>query len=474
MNQEKAEKDLIECKRLLTRAVTDLPEFSTMEKIRANNTEFLRACDRVHKQAQSILIADILEIEKEIDQVKAERENQGAKSRISQLTYWKRLFELFFNFLLWISVGLDRSNVKKVFKGPKYGSLKYQNIDLTLKFVDSVNQNLDEFVIPLDFCSFICICDALWKIREPETGAFSTRYVEFKSGKVNDEISDTINRGTEDAYFGFFEKYGDKGIKQMARVFRQDEIFRRKHELIDAQPGVYSSPENPDMKLFIIEDKTPREHFTKTVEELLMASEAGDFAVDAVDECLVLGVIDTKDKNSYLRTEFNLRLFIYSLYFEPWKDGKPQPAATNLAEILNSIELTDWREGFGSVVLFPIVERGIPDSLLMDLLFGRKILKFFFSPNVFVGLCRNAGIDMKFSTKKQASRWRSQRKQQGDTIFDGRYMCVSDSVAEWTLGDGTFHEIFYNWVRPTSVIEGIRFTKYPDPTEISSIRLRED
>lgn len=41
MNQEKAEKDLIECKRLLTRAVTDLTEFSTMEKIRANNTEFL-------------------------------------------------------------------------------------------------------------------------------------------------------------------------------------------------------------------------------------------------------------------------------------------------------------------------------------------------------------------------------------------------------------------------------------------------
>lgn len=341
MNQDKAEKDLIECKRLLTRAVTDLPEFSTIEKIRANNTEFLRACDRVHKQAQTILVADILEIEKELDQVKAERENQGAKSRISQLTYWKMLFELFFNFLLWSSVGLDRSNVKKVFKGPKYGALKYQNIDLTLKFVDSVNQNPDEFVIPLDFCSFVCICDVLWKIREPDSGAFSTRYVEFKSGQVNDEISDTINKGTEEAYFGFSEKYGDKGIKQMARVFRQGEIFRRNHELINAQPGVYTSPENPDMKLFIIEDKTPREYFTKTVEELLVASEAGDFAVDAVDDCLVLGVIDTKDKNSYLRTEFDLGLFIYSLYLEPWEDGKPQPPPPNLAEILKSIELTN-------------------------------------------------------------------------------------------------------------------------------------
>lgn len=172
MKQERVEKDLIECKRLLTRAVTDLPEFSTMEKIKANNTEFLRACDRVHKQAQRILIADILDIEKELDQVKAEPKYEGAKSRISQLTYWKRLFELFFNFLLWISVGLDRSNVKKVFKGPKYGSLKYQNVDLTLKFMDSMNQNPDEFVIPLDFCTFVCICDALWKIRDPDTGAF--------------------------------------------------------------------------------------------------------------------------------------------------------------------------------------------------------------------------------------------------------------------------------------------------------------
>ena len=39
---------------------------------------------------------------------------------------------------------------------------------------------------------------------------------------------------------------------------------------------------------------------------------------------------------------------------------------------------------------------------------------------------------------------------------------MSDSVAEWSLGDGTFHEMFYNWVRPKSVIESLRSTKYPN------------
>jgi len=30
------------------------------------------------------------------------------------------------------------------------------------------------------------------------------------------------------------------------------------------------------------------------------------------------------------------------------------------------------------------------------------------------------------------------------------------------VGDGTLHEMFYNWVRPKSVIESLASTKYPN------------
>ena len=116
------ERDLLECRRLITRAVTDQPEFSTMEKIRANYLEFLRRCDAVHKEAQLILVRDILAIEAELEELKDRPTTRENSSRISRLRYWKLLLELFFNTFVWIAMGLDRNDVKRISKGRKYGA----------------------------------------------------------------------------------------------------------------------------------------------------------------------------------------------------------------------------------------------------------------------------------------------------------------------------------------------------------------
>ena len=40
--------------------------------------------------------------------------------------------------------------------------------------------------------------------------------------------------------------------------------------------------------------------------------------------------------------------------------------------------------------------------------------------------------------------------------FDGRFISLNQGDAVATLGDGTFHEMMFNWVRPTSVIEQMK------------------
>lgn len=349
--------------------------------------------------------------------------------------------------------------MKRIAKGPKYGGLKHQNINDTLAWVDQQNKNPDVRAIPLDFCSFGCVCDVLRITRDPKKG-LTQELIEMKSGAVNDVIHETISKGTEEAYFGFFDKYGDKGIKQMHRVFRQQDALRRNTELLGAGKGIYENPDDPKVQLMIAEDDKPRQYFTETVLRLLEAADKGDFAVDAIDECLVLGVVNTDTKNRYLLGEFDLKLFIHGIYIEPHLPGPPNP--DKLIEHFKQIHLHDWREGFGSVVLFPLPERRLPDTLLMDLLFGRKLLKFLFNPNVFVGLAKRAGINIEFLSKKATGRLKAERHAKEIVDFDGRAIVVSDEFGEWTLGPGTLHEIFYNWVRPASIIESFRGVNYPD------------
>jgi hypothetical protein len=459
INRNDLERDLLECRRLITRAVMDQPEFSTMEKIRADYLEFLRRCDAIHKEAQIILVRNILAIEAELEELKGQPATRENSSLISRLKYWKLLLELFFNTFVWIALRLDRNDVKRIVKGPKYGALKYQNIDETLAWVDEQNKNPDVRAIPLDFCSFGCVCDVLRIAREPNK-AVTHDLIEMKSGSVNDVIYETIREGTEEAYFRFFDQYGDKGIKQMHRIFKQQDALRRNTELLGAGRGIYENPSSPETQLIIAEDDKPREYYSETVLRLLEAADKGDFAVDAIDDCFVVGVVNTDDKNRYLLGEFDLKLFIHGIYVEPHLKNTLTP--DELIANFEQIKLREWREGFGSVLLFPLPERRLPDKLMMDLLFGRKVLKFFFNPYVFVGLAQRSGINMKFLSKKATGRLKAQGGARDIVAFDGHAIAVVDEIGEWTLGPGTFDEIFYNWVKPISIIGSFRGVKYPD------------
>lgn len=246
----------------------------------------------------------------------------------------------------------------------------------------------------------------------------------------------------------------------MHRVFKQQDALRRNTELLGAGRGVYENPDNPEVPLIIAEDEKPRQYFTETVARLLASSDKGDFAVDAIDECLVLGMVNTENKDRYVLGEFDLKLFIHGIYVEPHL-AKPRTPEELIADF-KQLKLREWRQGFGSVVLFPLPERLLPDNLLMDLLLGRKLLKFFFNPYVFVGLAQRAGIRMEFLSKKATGRLKAKGHAKDIVDFDGRAIVVSDEISESILGHGTFDEIFYNWVRPASIIESFRGVKYPE------------
>ena len=189
----------------------------------------------VYKQASTLIINPILEIEELLIQLSIIKDSSQYK-KIIQLNYWKIILELSFNFFIWIAAMWDRSSVKKIFKGPKFGTLKEQNIDSLLNYMYKANQEPNDFIIPLDFCRYCCIGDLLEiSLKEPELVLRLSVY-ECKSGKVNDEMLDIIRNQDQTQYFDFFDKYGSGGIKQIERYFRQMTILTENSKLLFAEP----------------------------------------------------------------------------------------------------------------------------------------------------------------------------------------------------------------------------------------------
>lgn len=449
--------DLLECRRLFTRSVTDIPKYSTLEKIREDYPGFERECFKAHKAALRVLIDGILHLENLLTQANVANAPDSHKTETIKLGYWERLLELSYNTLVWVSVGMDRSNVRKVFKSPKYGDLAHQNIQSVLAYVSEVNKDPNEIAIPLDFCSFSPICDIL-KISYSESDNIRhTAFIEAKSGKVNDEMLETIDAGTMDAYFRFFDTYGERGIKQMERFFRQQIMLEKSQKLVNAEPGVYENPANPKEDLAILANEAQVHYFSDKVAQLLEKADQKEFAVDQVDDCLILGAINAEGEKMLMLGEYDVRLYVYHSFINPATlDGAPYPP--NLHEILSTIKLVDWREGFGSVILEPITLRHIPDQYLIDLLLGRKVLKFFFNPQKFVALCNDNGIKTDFTSTKEANRLRSFGFTKGVVDFDGRFIRFSVGDFTGTFAEGPFHDMLFNWIHPMSIIEQMKQT----------------
>ena len=84
------------------------------------------------------------------------------------------------------------------------------------------------------------------------------------------------------------------------------------------------------------------------------------------------------------------------------------------------------------------------------------MLKFFFSPQRFVALCNDNGIKANFISIKEGNRLMSFGLTKGVVDFDSQFIRFSLGDFSGIFGEGLFHEILFNWVYPTSIIEQMK------------------
>jgi hypothetical protein len=415
-----------------------------MEAIDENWDSFIRECHAVYKKAQTILTRTMLELETEIEDLsRIDSKGEGLKKHL----YWLRVLESCYEAFLWVAM---HSDVREVYKGPKYGRLSAQNIQSVLGVATQMNQDPYTFAVPLDFTRFSCIADLLKVEFDKDSKGKAVDFIEVKQGSVNEAMLGAAKSRSPEAWKAFLDEHGEKGFEQAERFFRAGKEFFERSQQIHAKPGVYKAGKRVRI---VAESKATPGYFTGEVEKLCGLARQGDYAVEIVDGCLLVGALDTTSQNRYLLGEFDARLLALNCFLTSEDTSKWQP--DHLVSELKKIEFTNWIEGFGSIGLIPLLLRDLSTRTFLDLILGRLYLHCYFHAPNFLQLCRDVGLKAGFFSKKHTNRLRSKQQWRSHDYptWEGRALGYMVGSHPMVVGSLRLHEIIFNWRKPSSVAE---------------------
>ena len=437
MDQQTLEQHIKKYRYHLTRSLVERPQFSSKQKIEKNFKEFLRRLQVEYKKAQQILISDYLEIEHEIKTIDDARE-------VNRRQLWIAIIEVSFNALVWIANRWDRDLIKRVFKGPKHGSLGSRNAASAVEAIQFMNKKWNDFGIALDFSRFECIADVQRIHIHPKQLSFETEFIELKEGKANVEMLQTIQSRSEDSYGNYFERYGAAGIKQMKRHFRQREAAHQRIEVMNSPTGGRFKVDDQELSIHLA--KEPRAHYISGIKNLLDHLKNHHWGSFLVDGCLWVCAARIENSRDLSAADFFIRHQIHHVISS---DCDVCAGRDSWMQRLARIKLLDqWQYLFGYVVLEPFIQRPISDDEMLDILFGRVRFWFHLHGDPFIRFCRDLGLEAGYTTTKVFNRERSKGHKE-IISFDGRALWMKAGQLTTYLSEGMLLDICLNWTHPS-------------------------
>ncbi len=442
INQNVLERDLLRFRYLITRGAAHRLGLRDLASIAQNREAFIAECHAIFKKAQKLLIADLLAIEQHVAALLKNRPQDGAA--INKYRHWHHVLELFYDSFIWIASGYDRASVTKVYKGPKYGDLANQNVESVLRAAEQYNEDPYKFAIPLDFSRFSCVCDII--LLDMGRDKNKASFIEVKEGKVNAAFLDARQSNEERRWLEYFKQYGEKGIKQAERCFRQEKVLQEQTRTFRGAPGIYR--ENSTVRI-LWQPTVNYEYFTAQIEQLIGRARKGQYAVEIIDDCLAVAALDTSSHERFVRAEFDARLLVHEAFIEA---GAADRLSTGkFVQELRNLQFTGWLEGLGSVFLVPPALRVLGSRSLLDLLFGRIRLMLYLDASRFLALCRAGGVEAGFVSQRRTNHLKSSGHFRDYPIFNGRALGYISGDYSMLMGSARIHEMVFNWARPSSV-----------------------
>ncbi|WP_252504050.1 hypothetical protein [Sporosarcina sp. Marseille-Q4943] len=413
-------------------------------EINKNKKPPIELIGKVHKgfmKAQNLIIQNLLILGKEKrklkDRLKVSRRNRETnliktlEDKIKSIEYKESIIRKIADSIAWTILNFDSTKVKRLFLNNPQVEVYNSNLSHEIRVVEDIFQNNEfNFALLTDITSFIQIADLMILDSESKSIGFA----ELKEGRINEEISNTLDlflkTNCEFALFQTIKDKDDKYIKQMKRFINQEVKNTEVVKTINSGEGKDIAT---GYNVFISEEVFEPVFFENTVRDMLKEVQKKKFALRSIDDCLIIGVYNTKD------------IPIHTA-FEGWKKS----CGIGFPTIDFKVFLNDPTAKPMFLCDFSINDK-------VKILSGEIYILMSLDFNKWISMLKKANINVRLLTKKETERINKVPDIIKPFEYNGQAIQIEYEGGVETLGGGIFEKMFNQFFRPTSIIEFIKF-----------------
>lgn len=396
---------------------------------------FIKACHYGYYLGQYLVLKELLKlndlriiIKEKIKTANIQNQKKHKNNlsfTLKKIDFIEALYRNVIDTLFWIIFKYEGAYIRRLNINGESNlriNLRKSNIKSAINYIKSFRKkDLLSFVLITDLTSFVQIGDLI--IIDFNKGI---RIIELKAGEVNKKIYNFLDSfyitQCPHAIKTFREAEGDKVFEQLNRVIKQERKLKELTQIINKNEGV----DIHSGHRIKIEDKTnvPLETYTNTVINLLKATNDKNYALDVVDDCLLIGVY--KDK--------------MELAFEMWKKSLSIHYPT--ISLVSSV----YSIGISPIFLLPF-----PRKDVFDIITNRKKILLCLNYDMWFKLCSEKGVYLNWLSKKESAK--EKIKNYKPFEMNNRLIKFKTSETEGLLSDLFASRIFYELITPLSVVE---------------------
>ncbi|OGP91928.1 MAG: hypothetical protein A2156_00295 [Deltaproteobacteria bacterium RBG_16_48_10] len=255
-------------------------KYKTIEDIRCDNDQFLKDFHTGLYLLHVLTIRAIIDAEDNL--LETGRDTKAARSSHKGWTRLRQLFRCINDAIVWIALRDEPALfIRRTCRKQPRGNLRDQNHDSIMKAMQHLFAGGEFLPIWNDATRCIDISDIT---------LFSPRgisFLELKTGNVNEQILDMMGKTNSveilSEFGAFFEKYGQKGIRQIERVIRQGD---RSSKLIELSKHDNVFDPFLEVERCAITPDQPLERYDTELPPLFQDLRSRDFVALSIDNCL--------------------------------------------------------------------------------------------------------------------------------------------------------------------------------------------
>lgn len=350
---------------------------------------------------------------------------------LNQLKYQEMCLRKIMDSIAWQILGYDLSQLRRLYYGQELIDITDSNLESELSFVDEyLKDNPDSFVLISDLTSFIQIGDVvIFKPRE------KVILVELKEGDTNGKVFRLLDEFiTANCKYPAYQKLMNETPKFQEQFQRDIKQIQRNSQVVQTLNTGKGKDLLSNMDVVINSSETiVLDTYTDIIKSLLDESDRKGHAISVVEECLLIGVYNTEKFPSKV--------------FDIW------------AKCLNiKMPIIDFRQSLFDPLGYPIFLHSLPQSQILDIILGKKIVKFTIDIEMWLQTFRNHGITYRWMSKKETARINGKFKgNQGIFSLEGCGIELENNEGiKQILGEGVFSRMFTSLNTPSSLIKYLK------------------